>query len=154
MKLRITILTLILGLLLAAGCTPTGVESGPAAETVAPETTAEPTTEPAPEPEEGELESMNPPLSSGEVPQELFDSVLADLLALTGKESSAVTVVSSEAITWNDGALGCPQPGVMYTMAIIDGYQVIFDVDGETFDYHLSDRGQFVLCEDARPGQN
>ncbi len=140
MKLRITILSLVLGLLLAAGCTPADLESGP---TVEPEVT----TETPQDMGEGELESMdNPELSSGEVPQDLFDAVLADLLANTGADRSAVRVASAEAITWNDGSLGCPQPGVMYTMALVDGFQVIFDVNGDTYDYHLSDSGQFVLC--------
>lgn len=149
MRFRIMILTLIFGLLLVAGCAPTGLEPGPADSTVVPDTA----TEVPPTLEEGELESMDgPELSGGEVPQNLFDSVLVDLLSRTGVERSAVSVVSAQAITWNDGSLGCPQPGVMYTMALVDGFQVIFDVDGETYDYHLSDRGQFVLCQNGQPG--
>lgn len=151
MKFRIIITTLFLGVLLAVGCTPSGLESGPAASTVVPDGA----TEIPPTVEEGELESMDgPELAGGEVPQNLFDSVLTDLLSLTGVERSAVSVVSAQAITWNDGSLGCPQPGVMYTMALVEGFQVVFDVDGETYDYHLSDRGQFVLCQNGLSGSS
>ncbi|MEZ4540639.1 MAG: hypothetical protein R3C43_11760 [Chloroflexota bacterium] len=87
--------------------------------------------------------------TSGEVPQEMFDAVLDDLLANTGGTRADVTLVKAEQVTWNDGSLGCPEPGVMYTQAIIDGYQVVFSVGDTTYDYHLSDRGSFVLCQNS-----
>ncbi|MCZ2114073.1 MAG: hypothetical protein LC131_09595 [Anaerolineae bacterium] len=89
--------------------------------------------------------------SSGEIPQELFESVLTDLLSRIGEGRSSVTLVSAQAITWNDGSLGCPQPGAMYTQALVNGFQVIFDVAGETYDYHLSDGGYFTLCSNPLP---
>lgn len=89
--------------------------------------------------------------SSGEIPQELFESVLTDLLSRIGEGRSSVTLVSAQAITWNDGSLGCPQPGAMYTQALVNGFQVIFDVAGETYDYRLSDGGYFTLCSNPLP---
>lgn len=139
MKIRIVIIMLIMGLLLAVGCTAGRPTSEPAAEPVAPEGPTVP-----------EEPIGTPADAGGEVPQELFGAVLDDLLARSGKTRSDVTVVSAEAITWSDGALGCPQPGMMYTQALVDGYQVVFDVGGERFDYHLSDGGDFVLCEGLR----
>jgi hypothetical protein len=93
-----------------------------------------------------------PPLSSGETPQELFDAVVNDLVTRSGGDRSAVEVVKSEAVEWSDGSLGCPQPGMMYTQAIVPGYHVILALGGETYDYRLSDRGTFVLCTNALPG--
>lgn len=146
MNIRIVVMTMIMGLLLAVGCTAGRPTSEPAAEPIAPE---EPTGTPAIGGEEAPPADA-PALSGGEVPQELFEVVLADLLARSGKARSDVTVVSAEAINWSDGALGCPQPGMMYTQALVDGYQVIFDIGGESFDYHLGSSGDFVLCEDSR----
>jgi hypothetical protein len=88
-----------------------------------------------------------PELPSGEVPQGVFDSVVADMLSRSGGDRSAVQVLKSEAVEWPDGSLGCPQPGMMYTQAIVSGYHVILALGGDTYDYRLSDRGSFVLCQ-------
>lgn len=85
----------------------------------------------------------------GEVPENLFELVLQDLIARTGGERSSVSVIRAEAITWSDGSLGCPQPDMVYTQALVDGYQVIFSLHGEQYDYHLSENGQFVLCDNG-----
>jgi hypothetical protein len=137
-----------MGLLLAVGCAPSQSEP-PAAEPIVPPPTegnaGEPTG-PADTPDAGA------PLSSGETPQELFDAVVDDLLTRSGGDRSAVVVVKSEAVEWSDGSLGCPQPGMMYTQAIVPGYHVILALGDETYDYRLSDRGTFVLCQNALPG--
>lgn len=135
---------LILGFLLIVGCVPVIKETGSGVDPVAPEAavTPQPNRETATPPPTGDQE-----LSRGEVPQVLIDAVLADLLQRTGEERSAINVVSAQAVTWSDGSLGCPKPGVMYTQALVDGFQIIFDVAGERYDYHLSDNGNFVLCE-------
>jgi hypothetical protein len=54
---------------------------------------------------------------------------------------------------WSDGALGCPEPGQAYTQAIVDGYQVIIDHNGQSFDYHASASGFFKLCTGFRPNR-
>lgn len=90
-------------------------------------------------------------LEPGEVPSELFDAVLTDLLDRTGASIGDVVVVKSEEVIWNDGSLGCPQPDMMYTQALVDGYQVVFEVNGASFDYHLSAQGNFVLCGSVLP---
>jgi hypothetical protein len=28
---------------------------------------------------------------------------------------------------WNDGSLGCPEPGMMYTQALVNGYWLIIE---------------------------
>lgn len=161
MKFRIVILMMILSVFLATGCAPTTLESNPAGPIVTPETPENNDNENPVGEGAGDNESMETPdnnndsmetpiLSSGEVPQEFFDAVLDDLLTQTGGARSDVEVIQAESVTWNDGSLGCPQPGVMYTQAIIDGYQVQFRLDGQTYDYHLSDRGAFVLCGGLR----
>ena len=90
-------------------------------------------------------------LSSGEVPQALFDAVLADALARSGATQSAVTVQMAQQVEWSDGSMGCPAPDMMYTQAIVSGYQVIFEIGGQTYDYHLSDSGIMILCANGLP---
>jgi hypothetical protein len=92
------------------------------------------------------------PLGAGEVPPDLFESVLSDLLTRTGGARADVEVLKAEQVVWNDGSMGCAQPGMMYTQARVNGYQVIFSLAGEEYDYHMSATGVFVLCESALSG--
>jgi hypothetical protein len=89
----------------------------------------------------------------GEVPAELLASIVADAAERTGVDPDAVDVISAEAVTWNDGSLGCPEPGASYTMALVDGYHLILRVADEELDYRTSANGGFRLCENGgRPG--
>jgi hypothetical protein len=38
-------------------------------------------------------------------------------------------VVQAEAVTWPDGALGCPEPGIVYTQALVPGYWVVVEAE-------------------------
>ncbi len=90
---------------------------------------------------------------TGEVPLELLDSMLKDLTARTGAALEQVSIIRGQAVVWNDGSLGCPQPGVMYTQALINGYWVELEIAGKKFDYRASETGYFFLCEGGfRPG--
>ena len=60
--------------------------------------------------------------------------------------SGTPALVSSEAVTWNNGALGCPRPGVMYTQALVDGMRVVVSVDGKSYDYRFGANDRPVLC--------
>ena len=85
----------------------------------------------------------------GEVPQNLRDAVFLDLAKHLGVSGEAITVAEAGVVVWRDGSLGCPQPGMMYTQALVPGYRIILSAVGETFDYHASDGGYFLLCEGA-----
>jgi len=94
-----------------------------------------------------EITPSEPAPLTGEVPQDLLDAVIEDLLGRIDSSREAIVVDRAGAVTWRDGSLGCPQPGMMYTMALVSGYQIVLRVGEETFDYHASDGGYFVLCE-------
>ena len=94
----------------------------------------------------GQDPSAPAPLT-GEVPQDLLDAVFDDLLERLDADREAIAVEQAGVVIWRDGSLGCPQPGMMYTMALVPGYRIILRVGEETFDFHASERGHFVLCE-------
>ena len=52
-----------------------------------------------------------------------WDAIVADL-AERGAAGEPV-LVSAESVTWPNGALGCPQPGMSYTQAVVDGMRVV-----------------------------
>ena len=59
-------------------------------------------------------------------------------------------MLSAEAVTWSDGSLGCPQPGMMYTQALVPGYRVRIQAGGQVLDYHAGRSGQPALCPAER----
>jgi hypothetical protein len=72
--------------------------------------------------------------------------VLDDAAQRTGASRSRIEIISTEKVTWNDGALGCPQPDRMYTQALVPGYRIRVRIVDQTLDYHAADTGGFVLC--------
>ena len=70
----------------------------------------------------------------------------ADLAARLGIDVAQVTVVSSTETTWSDGSLGCPQPGMHYTQALIDGTRTILEANGTRYDYHSGGARPPFLC--------
>ncbi|EPD86371.1 hypothetical protein HMPREF1529_00423 [Microbacterium sp. oral taxon 186 str. F0373] len=78
------------------------------------------------------------------VPQSRWDALVADLTkrGVTGTPQ----LVSSEAVTFNDGSLGCPSPGQSYTQAQIDGMRVVVSVDSKTYDYRFGQGAEPKLC--------
>ena len=77
------------------------------------------------------------------------EQAMADLAARLGVPASEIEVVSAEAVTWNDGSLGCPQPGMAYIQVLIDGFRVILKHGDKTYDYHAGPSSIF-LCEQPR----
>ncbi len=86
-----------------------------------------------------------------EVPDALSDdvwaAVLGNLSERVGQPVTDPTVILAEGITYNDGSLGCPEPGQVYTQALVDGFRVVLEVDGEEFDYRIGSGTDVRLCE-------
>jgi len=87
----------------------------------------------------------------GELPPTLQESIEADVEQRSGVARAAFTYLRAEAVTWSDGSLGCPQPGMEYTQAVVPGYWVIIRAGEAEYDYRVTERGSFVLCQPARP---
>jgi hypothetical protein len=83
----------------------------------------------------------------GEVPQALIAKMRADLAGKIGaSQAESARVVKSEAVTWPNGAMGCAEPGMMYTQALVPGYRVLFEVNEVTYTYHAAESGSFKHC--------
>ncbi|GGU24653.1 hypothetical protein GCM10007979_24310 [Nocardioides albus] len=92
------------------------------------------------------------PSSSSPTPAEdpNVAAAIADLAERQGLKSEEITVVSNEKVTWRDGSLGCPEPGKMYTMALVDGVRVVLEAAGETYEYHGGESGPVRFCENPQ----
>jgi hypothetical protein len=138
---RILLCLIVSTLLLAACATQTGSVS-PSADPSRPVRTEPPlvTIPPSEEP------------VTGEVPAEILANLVADASDRAGVDTTAVEVVRAESVTWSDGSLDCPEPGMSYTQALVDGYHVILQAGAEELDYRVTVDGGFRLCEGGRPG--
>ena len=79
-------------------------------------------------------------------PAEVMENVLAALEKLTGSKREAFEVIRSEEKLWPDGSLGCPQPGMVYSQAMVPGYHVVVDHGGRAYDYRIGGNRYLFLC--------
>jgi hypothetical protein len=79
------------------------------------------------------------------------EEAVADLAASAGVDASEVEVRTAEQVTWSDGSLGCPEPGMMYTQALVPGYRIVLAVDGAEVAYHGAEGTAPARCDDPQP---
>lgn len=84
---------------------------------------------------------------TGEVPDAVIETARSMLVATVGADAANATVVVAQAVTWPDGSLGCPEPGVKYEQVEVPGYQIVFDVGGIRHDFRSTAAGNVRACE-------
>jgi hypothetical protein len=83
------------------------------------------------------------------LPSSILERVLADAAEVTGVAVTDVAVIDAEPVTWGDGSLGCPEPGVAYAQVLVDGYRLILDAGGRRLDYRIGGPHTFRLCRQS-----
>jgi hypothetical protein len=71
---------------------------------------------------------------------------VSDLATRLGVDASGIEVVSVDEVTWPDGSLGCPRPGMSYTQALVDGQLIVLAVEGTEYEYHSGRGGEPFYC--------
>ena len=87
-------------------------------------------------------------------PNELDEQAVAavtDLAERLGIEPGQITVRSDERVTWRDGSLGCPRPGMSYTQALVPGRRLLLSAAGATHAYHAGRDGVLFACSTPDP---
>jgi len=95
--------------------------------------------------------SPTPVPVTGEVPQPIIDAALALLANKVGSAAETATLVVAEAVTWPDGSMGCPEPGVYYTQEPVAGYRLVFQLNGTRYDFRAAESGNLRACEPRGP---
>lgn len=140
---------LLVSALLLAGCaTPRETPMTPAAPSTPPSQEPWPTATPSFSPVES---GLTPTLPTGDVPeavrsQPAVQQAVADEAARLGVRPEAVEVAGYSDVTWRDGSLGCPDPGMMYTQALVPGHRLVLRVDGRLSAWHARTGGPFAYC--------
>ena len=136
MKRKRMLAVLAAATLLLAGCGQPDDASGPE--------------EPSPPEEEtrpGEDEGTTP---AQEHHDERVAEAADDLAERVGVEPGQVQVAEYRAVTWPDGAVGCPEEGMAYTQALVDGYLLVLQAEGTEFSYHSAGEEEFFYCDDPQ----
>jgi hypothetical protein len=87
------------------------------------------------------------PSDSGDtVPLDVLEAVITQISGITGEEVDTVTIVSYEAVEWNDSFLGCPVAGEYAAQVITPGYRIIAEYEGQQYEIHTDLQGRAVSC--------
>jgi hypothetical protein len=78
----------------------------------------------------------------------LVQDAVRDLAQRLDVPIEDITVAEAVAVTWPDGSLGCPEPGMAYIQVPVDGSLVVLVAGGRRYAYHGGD--PLVLCEQAK----
>jgi len=68
-----------------------------------------------------------------------------DLATRLGVSAKDIRPVSSEAMTWDDASLGCPEPGVQYAQAETSGWVLTLRHANRNYTYH-TDLTRTIAC--------
>ncbi|NBB92182.1 MAG: hypothetical protein GVY32_03315 [Gammaproteobacteria bacterium] len=82
--------------------------------------------------------------------EEAVDAARKDLAERSGAGADQISVADARRVTWANGALGCPEEGMMYTQALVEGYYVRLQSDGVEYDYHAGRDGKPFFCPPER----
>ncbi|MEJ2161421.1 MAG: hypothetical protein P8X53_13215 [Chromatiales bacterium] len=61
--------------------------------------------------------------------------------------AASIRLDELETVTWPDGSIGCPEPEMVYTQALVPGTRVVLSVAGAAYHYHAREGGEPFLCE-------
>lgn len=127
------------GTALLAGCGEDGSGSGTPGTTSAPLSASPTASGAASYPTEGGS-SVSPEL------EPVVEAAVADLESRPGTGTGPVRVVLARPETFPDGAVGCPEPGKMYTQALVEGYRVVLARGDRSWLYTAAEDGVPRLC--------
>jgi hypothetical protein len=75
-------------------------------------------------------------------------AAIADTASREGVAPDEVVIAGWSPVTWSDGSLGCPEEGMAYTQALVDGELLLLRVGTGLFQYHGGEGGSLSYCAD------
>jgi hypothetical protein len=123
---------------LAAACAASAEDTPPPPRAMAP-----PTRIPSPALND---QPVGQPVATAQIPRAVRVAVVADAARRFSVPESSVVLVRAEQVTWPDASLGCPEPGTMYTQALVSGFRVVAKTSGGELLYHTDAQGLTRTC--------
>jgi len=106
----------------------------------------------APVPEPDAPSATESRMSLPEALKPFVDQAAADLAARMDVPVARIKTLEAEYVTWGDGALGCPEPGMMYTQALVPGYLIVLGLHDREYRYHGARGRAPAYCPAERAG--
>lgn len=82
-----------------------------------------------------------------------IDFSIKDLAKRLDVPPESIKVSGARQVTWRSGALGCPEPGMMYTDALVPGSVIYLQVDNAIHAYHGKIGSEPFYCPRERAEQ-
>lgn len=113
------------------------------------ESTTGPTESPLPATPVSPLSPLPTPQLELDTEAQKLPELRAQVAEQIGLADTALTLVSTEQITWPDASLGCPQPDMAYAQVLTPGWRVVFvDAAGKTYQVHATENHEhFIICK-------
>jgi hypothetical protein len=86
------------------------------------------------------------PVATSTMPEAVRRAVADDAARRFKVSPNEVVLTRAEQVTWQDGSLGCPQPGRSYTQMLVPGFRVVAKTIGGELLYHTDGRASAVNC--------
>ena len=74
-----------------------------------------------------------------------------DLSQRLGVGLDIIELVRHEEVTWRDGSLGCPRPGMSYTQALANGALIVLRSGKIDYEYHAGRGRKPFYCPSPEP---
>ena len=141
----------LITLVLVSACGQAPTDHGATGSSVTP--TDRPDTTPAQTPAMTTPVSTTAPEGGTALPPDTYppmvQTAIDDLRTRLGDATAEITVISIDEVEWPDGSLGCPQPGMSYTQALVDGTKIVLSHAGIRYDYHQGGSRDVFYCPPA-----
>ncbi len=74
-------------------------------------------------------------MTQTQLPALILDPIIDEVGRIAGVRREQVRVMTAQAVTFPNAGLGCEQPGIAYTQVQVDGYRVVLEAGGVSYDY-------------------
>jgi hypothetical protein len=85
-------------------------------------------------------------VSIASLPRETRRAVVADAARRFNVAESSVVLTRAERVSWPDSSLGCPEPGRMYSQALVPGFRLVARTAEGELVYHTDLHVQVQTC--------
>jgi len=90
------------------------------------------------------------PTSNTPVDPYILSLAVTELAQRLNVPPESIQLVKFEAVTWGDGGLGCPEPGMNYIQVPVDGALIVLQAGDYQYEYHSGGNRPPFLCEPGR----